>query len=155
MSLRNVLAALALTLTLAGCGEGGPRQPAQFELYTRSAMEIRIELRDLSEWDVHTIQVGPVDAKVPVELRWRSGFDDRNCERLEEVRIARTGGPENVSVAIAGGRDPMSGCFGNAKGGGVESLTLMVDWVSAKEQAKGRKLVLKGDGTFDAADATR
>jgi len=137
-----------------GCGVG-PEQPAEFLLFTRPANTIGLELHDVSGWNESTVPVGPSDAAVPVSFRWRSGFDDRNCERVEEVEVRRTGGPKDVIVEVSPTRGSNHGCnLAEGAGAGVrgafETMVLEVAWKRG-EATGGGTVAVQGNGRLTPA----
>lgn len=138
---------------ILGC-QGGPTQPADMGLFSRPASTIGLELREVSAWNEQTVSVGPADASVPVLFRWRSGFDDRNCERVEEVQVRRTGGPETTVVEVTPPRGANAGCNlidgqAGSRAGQFERMQLGVQW-SHGDTAGGGSVTVQGNGQLVA-----
>ncbi len=151
--MRRALASTALSLALlAPLGCGGEQQPAEFDLYHRDPNTITLELKDVSDWYTDTVNVGPAANPVPIEVQWKSAFDDKDCERVQEIKIRRTGGDTSTIVTAAASRGQTRGCNpGDTQK--YEELTVDISFETGGAKTT-HNVVLRGDGTLDGGDKT-
>ncbi len=139
---RAAAGGLLLATTLMALACGGDAQPAQFDLFRRPANTIGIEMHELVDRGPDTIMAGPLGMEVPVDVTWRTGLDDQNCARIEEINIKRTGGSEEVILEIPTPRGGLAGCKGTGK---PEEMVLEVKW-RYRDQSGVVPFTLRGDG---------